>query len=185
MLTAFEYSGAPVNFYFDMLKQAADEMRHAIFFLNIAELMLPEYFSKLHIDHIHYNGVKKYMETAVGLPIPKATGLYESLWDATAQERLILMHIDTEGPGIARIREKIDSTINKEYSIIDHGLEVMMREGATHLRLGTKWLKYFIPNETDRNTAIENARNLRGLFVLDSIASHENTSLIEFLSRVI
>jgi hypothetical protein len=184
-LSLIEYDGLPIDFYRDMAKQAWDESRHAIYFLDVAVNLLPELQSVLHNNDLLYLHIDNFLQTGTGLPIPLERNLYEALWNATLEERFVLMHLDTEKPGINRLKQKIASTFSKAHPDIAVGLEIVLREEITHARLGKKWLQYLIPNNQDRDKLIERTRLFRGMLLLTSSAHYQDKSLTKLINETI
>jgi hypothetical protein len=183
-LMLMEYDGMPIDFYYDMAKQAWDEIRHSVFFLEVAEKLIPKLILQLRECDPLYQCLKEYQLTKSGLPIPLEKNLYEAIWNATLFERLILMHHDTETPGIKRIKSRIESGFNQQYPFIVNGLEVVMREEITHARLGKRWIKYLVPHKDTLDEAIKQTRMLRGVLLLTSCAHHQKKNLTGLLSEL-
>ena len=180
-LSIIEYDNFPIQFYRDMAKQAWDEIRHAILFLEMAISLLAELKNQLETDNPLLVYIKGFEKTGRGLPIPLERNLYEALWNATLEERLILMHHDAETPAISRLKEKMLSTLSAKHSTIRDGLEIVMREEITHARLGKKWLQYILPDPKMRTSVINRTRMLRSLLLLTSVAYHRNEPLSELI----
>ena len=177
-LSLTEYDGLPVDFYVDMAKQAYDEIRHAAVCLEIANHLIAE-VKQSDSEHPFHHQLKN------GLPIPAEKHLYEAMWNATLEERLVLMHHDTESLGIQRIRDKMSSVISQQYPAIARQLEIIMREEITHARLGKKWLRHLVPDKTILNSTIERARMLRSLLLLTSASHYKQESLIALVKKTL
>lgn len=184
-LCLIEYDGLPIEFYVDMAKQSYDEIRHAAIFLEITKQLLPEFKSLLPKNHELYRAIETFQTTGSGLPIPLERNLYETMWNTTLEERFILMHHDTEAPGIQRIRSKLESEFCRAYPTIANQFEIVMREEVSHARIGDRWLKYLLPNPINRSNAIKHARLLRGILILTSSAHYCNTSLPVLIDNLI
>lgn len=184
-LSLIEYDGLPVDFYTDMAKQAYDEIRHAAIFLEITKTLLPEFKTTLSPEEELYTIVTRFEKYGSGLPIPLERNLYEAMWNTTLEERFILMHYDTESPGIKQHRQNLESSYSRKYPSIANQIEIVMREEITHARMGDRWLKYLLPNPVDRANAIKHARLLRGILILTSSAHYCNEPLPDIIGNMI
>lgn len=184
-LSLLEYDGLPIDFYTDMAKQAYDEIRHAAIFLNITKTLMPDFKACLQPDEELFMIAARFEKYGSGLPIPLERNLFETIWNTTLDERFILMHYDTEAPGIHRLRQKLESSINKKYPFIGQQIEIVMREEVTHARIGDRWLKYLIPNPIDRANAIQHARLMRGILILTSSAHYTNKPLHSLIDNML
>lgn len=182
-LSIVEYDGMPLKFYLDMSKQSWDEMRHSQFFFDKAVELLPELLEELEEDDPLLANVHQFMSSGKGLPIPKERNLYEAILNASLIERLILLHRDTETPGIIRIQEKISSPFSIQRPWLADALTVVMRDEVTHAGFGNTWLEYLIPNQMEREDVILNTELLRGVYLLTSFAHHGNKDLIGLLQK--
>jgi len=182
-LSIFEYDGLPLDFYCDMAKQAWDEMRHSTFFFGLAVTLMPQLQDALPAGDPLHGNIRRFLDSGNGLPIPKERNLYEAIANASLVERLILLHRDTETPGIIRIKEKIASPFCRDHPEIAKGLAVILRDEVTHARFGSTWLEYLVPDEKARNEAIETTELLRGVFLLASFAHHGPAGLRELMNH--
>lgn len=174
LLSLFEYDGFPLAFYRDMAKQAQDEARHALYFLEEARRMLPELKATLSAE----NPLAQHLESSELLPIP-AEGrlLYEAIWNMDLVERLILMHHDTETPAIPKLAEWIDSDFCRRYPEVADAFRVIRRDEISHSQIGNLWLRRLLPDPDDRRAAFGRARLLRGFFLLTAVRHHSDESL--------
>lgn len=161
-LCVIEYDGLPLAFYVDFVKQTWDEVRHAEFFLAVGKRLLRETGDD---------------STSSDLPIPRERGLYEAMLNATLSERLVLMHLDTETPGIKTFSSEIESELCRHRPEIAAGLSVIRRDEISHSRIGKRWLEFLLPDRSRREEEVENARLLRGFLLLTSFAVHGTESL--------
>lgn len=181
-LSIVEYDAMPMQFYCDMAKQCWDEMRHSTYFLDLAKRLMPE-FERNGGDDPLSRDIARYLETGRGLPIPRERNLYEAILNASLAERLILLHRDTETPGITRIKEKIASPFCRSHPEIAEALEIIMRDEVTHSRFGAAWLEHLLPDKAERDAAIELTELLRGVLLLSSFAHHGERSLGELIAE--
>jgi hypothetical protein len=184
-LSMVEYDGMPLAFYRDFAKQAWDEMRHALFFFRIGVEQLPDFLEKAPADHPLLAGARRYRDTGRGLPVPREKNLYELTWNATLTERLVLMHIDTETPGLAGFAHELRSDFCARHPAIAAELELASHDEASHARFGKTWLEHLVPDKTDRKAAIERALLLRGLLMLTAFSHYQETPLIEMMTRLV
>ena len=180
-LSSIEYDGLPIEFYADMAKQSWDEMRHSKFFFDEACKMLPELRDNLERDDPLLANIAEFMSSGKGLPIPKERNLYEAILNANLAERLILLHRDTETPGILRIKEKINSRFCSNRPWLAEALSIVLRDEVTHSSFGSHWLEYLVPDEKERDDVIVRTELLRGVYLLTSFAHHNNAGLSELL----
>lgn len=182
-LSIIEYDGLPLQFYIDMSKQSWDEMRHSVFFFDKAIELLPDLLSELNDDDPLIGNINQFQSSGKGLPIPKERNLYEAILNASLVERLILLHRDTETPGIIRIKEKISSPFSVERPWLADALTIVMRDEVTHAGFGKTWLEYLVPDKDKRENIIEDTELLRGIYLLTSFAHHENIKLSDLVER--
>lgn len=182
-LSIVEYDQMPLSFYRDMAKQSWDEMRHSTYFFDLALTLIPELVDQLDTDHPLHANLTRFLATREGLPIPRERNLYEAILNASLVERLVLLHRDTETPGILRIKEKINSEFCSSRPHIGAALEIVMRDEVTHSRFGNVWLKHLIPDARERQDAIATTELLRGVLLLSAFAHHGGGSLGQLLSR--
>lgn len=182
-LSIVEYDGLPLQFYIDMSKQSWDEMRHSRFFFDKAVELLPELLNELQDNDSLLDNVRQFIASGKGLPIPKERNLYEAILNASLTERLILLHRDTETPGIMRIKEKISSPYSAQRPWLVDALTIVMRDEVTHASFGKTWLEYILPDENEREDLIQDTELLRGVYLLTSFAHHGNQDLTSLLSK--
>lgn len=176
-LSIIEYDGFSINFYSDIIKQAWDKIRHAMYFLNIAVNLISELKQQLSPNDILSTYLTQFEETGQGLPIPLEKNLYEAMWNVTIEERLILLNHDTETSEIGHIKEKIFSPCASNHPQMRDGLEVVIHEEITHSRSSKKWLKYLLPNIKDRHDAINKALSLKNILLLPSRTHYQEEPL--------
>lgn len=182
-LSVLEYDGLPIAFYCDFAKQCWDEMRHATFFLDAAVDLLEDLESSLVADDPLLENLDRFHREGRGLPIPRERNLYEAILNATLEERLILLHMDTETPGIARIRAKLKGQFCKEHHGLAEALKVILRDEITHAMLGRRWLAHLIPDHNARRQTIQETELLRGVRLLASFAHHGPDRLSVLMAR--
>jgi len=180
-LCMIEYDGLPLAFYRDMAKQAWDEARHARFFLHCAFATLPEYVASASGDDPLLPDARNHLETGSGLPVPREGNLYGAIWAAHLDDRLVLMHLDSESPGVAEFRRQRQLPYIRQHPEISEGLEVAALDEASHARLGRRWLDHLHPTPEGRAAAIERAMLLRGVFILSAVAQSRGQSLASLL----
>ena len=177
-LSIVEHDGLPLAFHRDFAKQAWDESRHARLFLAEALDLLPELLSQVPEDHPMACAVRRYQACPeVGLPVPLERGLYDTIWSCSLEERLILLHIDTETPGVAGFQRELRGPFCKSHPAVAGRLEIATRDEASHARLGKAWLTWLVPKAAERTARIEQALLQRGVLILTSVARHEPVPL--------
>jgi hypothetical protein len=182
-LSMAEYDGLPLAFYRDMAKQTWDEIRHAVYCLDTALMLLPELETELPYDHSTRAAVQRFRETGTGLPVPMERNLYEAIVNASLVERLVLLHHDTETPAIRTLKEKIGSQFCQDHPDISVGLAIFRRDEIAHSRLGNVWFNHLVPDVQKRNTIIANTRLLRGVLLLTSFAHHGDDSFGDLMEN--
>lgn len=182
-LSMVEYDGMPLAFYRDFAKQAWDEMRHALFFFRVGVEQLPDFLATAPADHPLVAGARRFQETGRGLPVPREKNLYELTWNATLTERLVLMHLDTETPGLASFAHELRSDFCARHPAVAAELELASHDEASHARFGKTWLEHLVPDKGDRKLAIERALLLRGVLMLTAFSHYHETPLIEMMTR--
>ena len=182
LLSGIEYDGLPILFYRDMAQQAADEARHSVMFLNLAIELMPKLREDTKINRKLFDYVTKFLDGRGKLPVPVEGGLFDTMWNATLMERLILMQIDTEGLAVAGARRAAKSKFAQLYPSIQRAFEIDANDEIGHARIGHRWLKFLIPSAQARAETIDEARKLRGLLLLTCFAN-SNTTLEELIVR--
>lgn len=182
-LSIAEYDGLPLNFYRDLAKQCWDEMRHSTFFFDAAVEQLDDLERMLDATDPLLENIHRFRREGKGLPIPKERNLYEAILNASLIERLILLHRDTETPGIARIHEKIQGAYCRAHPEMAEALRVVMRDEVTHAQLGKVWLEHLLPESDVRSEMIEETELLRGVRLLASFAHRGEDSLSTLMVR--
>jgi len=135
-------------------------------------------------DPMHHD-LAAFAEGRAGLPVPRERDLYETILNATLVERLVLMHHDTETPGIASLEQKRASEVGMRHPAIAAGLGLVERDERTHSRLGHRWLHHFLPERQEREAAIECARLMRSILLLTSCAEHGSESLEDLIAKAL
>lgn len=185
-LCLIEYDGLPLAFYRDMAKQFYDETRHASFFLEAATALMPyiERTKSPKAAHLR-TAVKRYKALGVGLPVPLEGNLFETFWNSDLIERLVLMHLDTETPGVAVIRRHGAARVWMQHPDIRRGFEVVAADEKTHAKIGSNWIKYLLPDRDERLRAIDDARLLRGMLIATSIAHKRDEPVAAVIRRLL
>jgi hypothetical protein len=183
-LLVVEYDGLPLAYYRDFAKQCWDEMRHALFFFECARELLPRFLASAPRDHLLRAGAERFAAEGRGLGVPREGNLYEIAWLATLEERLVLMHLDTERPGVGQIVQQARTPFFRARERLAAGLRLTARDEAFHARIGAAWLQHLLPDRARRQAAIVEARRLRGLYVLCSFSRHDGVPLSELVERV-
>ena len=107
--------------------------------------------------------------------------MYGAIWTAHLEDRLVLMHLDSETPGVVEFRRQRQLPYIRQHPEICEGLEVAALDEASHARLGRRWLDHLHPTREERDTAIERAMLLRGVFILSAVAQSRGQSLASLL----
>ncbi|MFJ8694220.1 hypothetical protein [Streptomyces roseolilacinus] len=184
-LCLIEWDNLPLPFYLDFAKQMWDEARHAVFYLNAAVSLLPDLAAELPPGHPLLDDIRAFREEGTGLPIPREGNLYEAMLNATLTERLVIMHHDTETPGVAALEEQINSTLWVRRPQIAAGIAIVQMDERTHARLGHRWLKHLLPDRHELEEAIQNARLMRTMLLLTSCAHHGQQPYAALVSQVL
>jgi hypothetical protein len=171
-LCIVEWDGLPLSFYLDFSKQMWDECRHADFCRHAAVSLIEDLERELEPTDALLADVVAHREQAIGLPIPREGNLYEAISNASLIERIILMHHDTETPGITELQRQAESPLWAKHPEIAEGLSIVELDERSHARLGHRWLRYLVPNANERENAIDEARLLRPILILTSVAEH-------------
>jgi hypothetical protein len=185
ILSGIEYDGLPLDFYYDMARQAADEARHALMFFELAVELMPEYLRAADPSHKAFNFIAGYLEGTGKLPVPIEGGLFDAMWNSILQERLILMQIDTEGPAVARARKAAQSPLASSFPKVRLAYEVDCYDEIAHTRIGHRWLKYLVPSKGDRELLIQNTRKLRPFVLLTCFCRDRRHELAELIARFV
>lgn len=184
LLSAIEYDGLPLQFYGDMARQAADEARHAVMYLDLAIELMPSYLESARQGDHTAKLIRKFLNGSGKLPVPKEGNLFSCMWHANLEERLVIMQITTEGAAVASTRQAIDSTLAQKFPSVKRAFEVDYYDEVAHTRIGTRWLRYLCPNAAGRKNAIENAKLLRGILILTCFVSHDNSNdIVSLMDR--
>nr|WSW49890.1 hypothetical protein OG296_43560 [Streptomyces sp. NBC_01001] len=183
-LCVIEWDNLPLAFYLDFAKQMWDEARHAAFYLSAAVSLLPDLEAELPAAHPLRDDIRTFQEWGTGLPIPREGNLYEAMLNATLIERLVIMHHDTETPAVAGLEKKINSTLWDRRPEIAAGISAVQMDERTHASLGHRWLKFLLPDRSEQEEAIQNARLMRTMLLLTSCAHHGELSYADLVSRV-
>ena len=183
-LCVVEYDGLPVAYYRDFAKQAADEVRHGEFFLGVGLSLLPEFVAKAEPGHLLLAHAEEHLRRGTGLPVPLEGGLSAVARDTSLEQRLVLMHLDTETPGVGAFHEQARSDWAQARPWIAQGIEATVHDEAAHARIGRRWLEHLAPDRDERAQVIERARALRGFFVFGGLAGPNGVGLPELLQRV-
>jgi hypothetical protein len=183
LLSAVEYDGLPLQFYEDMARQAADEARHAVMYLDLAIELMPAYLECQQRDAQTANRITKFLAGKGRLPVPKEGNLFPCMWHASLEERLIIMQVSTEGAAVASTRQAIDSSLAQIFPSIKRAFEIDYFDEVAHTRIGTRWLRYLCPDATQRKAAIENAKLLRGILLLTCFVPNNECNLADMAHR--
>ena len=182
-LSIVETDGLPLAFHRDFAKQAWDEMRHALFFVQVGVQLLPDFIEGAPKGHPLLPGAKRYAATGRGLPCPVEGNLYEVAFGCTLAQRLVLMHLDTETPGIARFKKELKTRFWKARPALKAGLELSTYDEASHARLGRTWLSHLLPDRDERKAEVTRTRLLRGVFLLAAFSHHQRRPIAELLNE--
>jgi uncharacterized ferritin-like protein (DUF455 family) len=166
LLSAVEYDGLPLQFYLDMSRQAADEARHAVMYLDLAIELMPSYLECPKRDNQTAARVREFLAGSGQLPVAKEGNLFPCMWHASLEERLTIMQITTEGAAVASTRKAIGSSLAQQFPSIKRAFEVDYLDEVAHTRIGTRWLRYLCPDAAQRRAVVEDAKLLRGILLL-------------------
>ena len=181
-LSLVEYDGLPLAFYGDLAKQAWDEMGHALFFLDCALQLLPGFVASARRDHPMMAGIRRYFATGRGLAVPLERNLYEVAWNTTLPQRLILMHLDAEEPGVVLFERRLRSRFWRERPVLYRGLLSVTREESSHARVGMRWIEHLLPDAAERRRAVEQTMLLRGVLMLAAASHYHRVPLLELMT---
>jgi hypothetical protein len=181
-LSAVEYDNLPLQFYWDMAKQASDEARHAQYFLQTSLTLLPDLRGDVSLHAgCAWLSLAEFWSTGRGLPIPREGNLYESMLNADLIERLILMNYRTEMPAVGRITARIKSRFCQSHPQIADAYEFDRIDEASHGVIGKRWLERLLPNEDERLARLEESDLLRNVLILTSFCHHGGESMANLM----
>ena len=179
-LNSAEYDNMPIAYYEDFVKQTWDEARHCNFYLGI----LPEVYEILK-DQIPEGAperlsIERFLQEGIGLEIPYEGTCYTSIWNASLEERLVLMNLRTEGPSISTKRKRMQGFLCSAIPRLRLGIAIDACEERNHAAYGARWLRYLHPEPRERRDQIECADSLRGFLMATTLAGRRNiaTSLV-------
>lgn len=179
-LNVIEYDNMPFEFYYDMLKQLYDELKHSIFYLEYSINVISGNSNYKDVQTIASNGKITYK-----LPVPKENDFYFSFLNANLIERLVLMQLDAEGVSIKGRKKKLKSNTSHLQPPFLEGLHVDLNDEISHARYGYKWLKHILPNKERRLDEIEQARQMKSLLFLASISHKNNEDINSTFNQII
>jgi hypothetical protein len=169
-LNIAEYDGLPIAFYRDMAKQCFDETRHSHFFLETAIQWIreaaPESFPEALAPSI-----RRYLDTGTGLPIPREGNFFATIHAADVVERLILMNVKTETIAVRKLKERLLGRLCGSDPELKFATEIDLQDEISHVKIGSRWLRYLIPDETARSAKIEDTMLIRGVLMLNTVAA--------------
>lgn len=171
-LSSVEYDGLPLAFYRDMAKQSWDEARHAHFYFQFSKSLFLELQTTLAEASPLRRSITKFCNTGAGLPVQRERNFYESFFNATLSERLVMMQVRTETPAIKRLTAKLDSPIAQRYPRLRQALLTDRCDEKSHSRIGWYWLKYLHPDVHDRKRVIEHTDLMRAIYLLTAFSEH-------------
>ncbi len=183
-LNVLEYDGLPLAYYRDFAKQCWDEVRHAQFYLRLAVELLHDFMARAPAGHPLLPGARAFLATGKGLGVPREGNLYVVAWSAPLDERLVLMHLDTEAPAVPALRRELESPFCAKNPGIASDLALTLLDEAAHARIGKRWLAHLHPEPERRDAAIERARMLRGVYVAAALAAGAGLPLGEVIDRL-
>lgn len=180
-LSAVEYDGLPLAFYSDMAKQCWDEARHSLCFVRLAKKTVKDN------EGIPYratgNTNELYEPEEEGFPIPREGNFYEAMLNADLVQRLVLMNQRTEAPAIPLITKRLTSAFCQQHEHVTEFYEFDRIDETSHASIGNRWLRYLIPDESERSKVAEEADLLRGMLILTAFAHHGGGNLAELAER--
>jgi hypothetical protein len=182
-LSAIEYDDLPLMFYRDMAKQAWDEARHAVLFLDLSRQLMPALLDELHDKQLR-TVIVRFIETERGLPIPLEGNLYEVMWNSELAERLVLMQIETEAAAVPALKRRGGDQLCRRFSILRWAMDVDRNDEISHARIGHTWVRFLIPVPAERKEVILASRSLRPIFMADAFAQNGNSSVLEIVADV-
>lgn len=183
-LNAFEYDNFPLEYYLDFAKQAWDEARHSLFYMEMLPSVYAVMREQIHPDSDEGIAAARYFESGEGLPIPYEGTCYPSVWQATLGERLVLMNIRTEGPSIPGKRKRMEARLCSILRDLRVGIAIDACEEKNHANYGAKWLRYMYPEPEVYTAQVEQADLLRGFLMALTLAARENGSVSSVLARL-
>lgn len=164
LITLAEYDGLPLAFYLDLARQAADEARHAAFFLRTALGFVDELAQS---DETWADLQRRAASGQAALDVPREGDFYSAIWAADLRARLVLMHADTEGPAVGGLVRRLSSPLCQAREALRTGFQYVIRDEITHAKLGKRWLKH-LEHDTSLLT-VDETRLLRGLLLATSV----------------
>lgn len=184
-LSAVEFDGLPHEFYRDFAKQCWDETRHSLMFFNLSVGLLPELKNEICGKHRFLDGIEQFLNSGHGLPVPKEGGLYEAVWNAALDERLVLMQIRTEAPAVEVCKRRQVHALSARFPAIASSYQIDEIDETSHAAIGWRWFRHICPDDETRREAIERTDLLRGFLLTTSIAAHGNNSVATLCERIL
>ena len=181
-LSATEYDGLPLDFYRDMGKQCWDEARHAVLFCEFCRAMAPVLQAELPQDSALAITLERFVRTGTGLPIPREGNFYEVLWLADLVERLILMQVETEAPAVRTLARRAGDRLCSRFPAFRQLVQIDRNDEISHARIGHRWLRFLVPDATDRKQRRENTALLRGVLFASVLAQNEGVELSDVIA---
>jgi hypothetical protein len=182
-LNSVEYDGLPLEFYVDMSKQTWDEMRHAVFYLEIALGLIPELLEELPSAHPLTEPLRRFTRGEGKLPIPIEGNLYEAIYNATLAERMLLFQVQTEAAAAGRKKRELKEPLCAAHPRLLAGIEYDIRDEITHARIGKTWLNFLLPDKRSKRAATAGTALIRSMLLLTSFAHGQQTSLSSVIDR--
>jgi len=180
-LSAVEYDGLPLAFYWDMAKQCWDEARHSMYFVYLAKTLSAENQSAEHSRSSVSDAL--FEAEGEGFPVPREGNFYEAMLNADLVQRLVLMNQRSEAPAIPMITRRLTSNFCRQYPSVAEFYEFDQTDETSHAAIGNRWLHHLVPDVSDRNELTEEADLLRGVLMLTAFAHHGGGSLVELTER--
>jgi uncharacterized ferritin-like protein (DUF455 family) len=139
-------------------------------YLDLAIELMPELLNLAREENITTKVIRAFLDGVGRLPVPAEGNLYPCMWNASLEERLVLMQITTEGAAVASTRRAITSALSQKYASVQRAFEVDYYDEVAHARIGTRWLRYLCSDAARRSEIIEQAKFLRGFLLMSCFA---------------
>jgi hypothetical protein len=174
LLNIIEYDGLAPAFYLDFAKQAWDEARHSILFFDLAVHLICDVDTPAEAFGPFAEAVAAYRHSPVALPVPHEGSLYQLAWACSLDQRLVLMHHDTEAPSIGPMKAVMRSAFCDAHIRVREVLEGVVVDETTHAVIGKRWLRAVSPNVAE---SLVDAKLLRGILILSAFAAETSVPL--------
>jgi uncharacterized ferritin-like protein (DUF455 family) len=103
--------------------------------------------------------------------------------NADLRQRLVLMNQRSEAPAIPQITKRLASDFCQRHKAVAEFYEFDRVDETSHAIIGNRWLRYLVPDKSQRINVIEEADLLRGFLLLTTFAHHGGGELTDLVER--